>query len=69
MKSNTAGGTSGAGTAYPSGAPEFFPGFSGVRVDQSSVLECGVLFIIICPFVLFLLEIVLSVVLRFTDSN
>ena len=27
--------TSGAGTGYPSGAPEFTPGFSGVRVTQS----------------------------------
>ena len=26
-KINTAGVTSGAGTAYPSGAPEFTPGF------------------------------------------
>jgi len=26
------------GTAYPSGAPEFTPGFSGVRVAQSLVL-------------------------------
>ena len=25
-------------TAYPSGAPEFNPGFSGVRVTQSLVL-------------------------------
>jgi hypothetical protein len=30
--------TSGAGTAYPSGAPEFTPGFSGVRVTRSLVL-------------------------------
>jgi len=26
-KSNTTGATSGTGTAYPSGAPEFTPGF------------------------------------------
>jgi hypothetical protein len=32
------GATSGAGTAYPSGAPEFTPGFSGVRVTRSLVL-------------------------------
>jgi hypothetical protein len=32
------GVTSGAGTAYPSGAPEFIPGFSGVRVTRSLVL-------------------------------
>jgi hypothetical protein len=29
---------SGAGTAYPSGAPQFTPGFSGVRVARSLVL-------------------------------
>ena len=28
------GATSGAGTAYPSGAPEFTPGFLGVCVAQ-----------------------------------
>ena len=32
------GATSGAGTANPSGAPEFTPGFSGVRVARSLVL-------------------------------
>ena len=29
---NTTGAASGAGTAHPSGAPEFSPVFSGVRV-------------------------------------
>jgi hypothetical protein len=29
------GATSGAGTAYPSKAPEFTPVFSGVRVSRS----------------------------------
>jgi hypothetical protein len=32
------GATSGAGTAYTSGAPEFSPVFSGVRVTRSLVL-------------------------------
>ena len=32
------GATSGAGTAYPSGAPEFTPGVSGARVTRSLVL-------------------------------
>jgi hypothetical protein len=32
------GANSAAGTAYPSGAPEFTPGFSGVRVTRSLVL-------------------------------
>jgi hypothetical protein len=31
---NTTGVTNGTGTAYPSGAPEFIPGFSGVRVTR-----------------------------------
>ena len=35
---NTTGVTSGAGTIYLSGAPEFTPGFSGVRVTRSIVL-------------------------------
>ena len=60
--------TSGAGTAYPSGAPEFTPGYSGIRVTRSLVLyECFV--DRFCPFVLFLLAIVLSVLLRYTDSD
>ena len=37
-KINTTGATSGAVTAYPSGAPEFTPSFSGVRVTRSFVL-------------------------------
>jgi hypothetical protein len=46
------GATSGAGTAYPSGAPEFTPVFSGVRVTRSLVLcvyfvDCCLSF---CPF-------------------
>ena len=32
------GATSGAGTTYPSGAPEVTLGFSGVRVTRSLVL-------------------------------
>jgi len=32
------GVTSGAGIAYPSGAPAFTPGFSGVRVTRSLAL-------------------------------
>ena len=54
---------SGVGTSYPSGAP---PVFSGVRVTRSLVLY-------VCfvdrPFVLFLLAIVLSVLLQYTDSD
>jgi len=42
---------------YPSGAPAFIPGFSGIRVTWSLIL---------C---FFLLVIVLSVHLRFTDCD
>jgi hypothetical protein len=37
FNSNTTGVTSGAGTTYPSGAPEFTPIFSGVPVPLSLV--------------------------------
>ena len=36
--------TSGAETAYPSGGPEFTPGFSGVRVSFSHCLICPSIF-------------------------
>ena len=35
---NTTGATRGAGTAYPTAAPEFTPGFSGGRVTRPLVL-------------------------------
>jgi hypothetical protein len=61
------GATSGAGTAYPSGAPDFTPVFSGVRVTRS-LLVC-VCFVDHClSFCTFFLTIVLSV-LQFTDSD
>ena len=53
---------------YPSGAPEFITVFSGVRVTQSLVLY--VYFVDRClSFCTFLLPIVLSVLLRYTDSD
>ena len=55
----------GAGTAYPSGASEFTPVFSGVRVTWS--LDLYVCFVDRCVY-LFLLAIVLSV-LRYTDYD
>ena len=55
--------TSGTGTAYPSGAPEFTPVVSGVHVPQYLVF-CGSLLI-----GLFLLAIVLNVLLRLTFSG
>ena len=52
IKINTTGATSGAETAYPTGEPEFIPGFSGVRVTRSLVF--GVRFVdhclSFCPF-------------------
>ena len=62
----TTGATCGAGTAYPSGTLEFTP---GIQWDS-----CYSIFSFICMFsrsmfVLFLLAIVLSVLLRFTDSD
>ena len=44
------------------------PVFSWVRVTRSFVYMY-VLLIAVCPFVLFLLTIVLSVLLRYTDSD
>ena len=63
---NTTDVTSGAGPAYPSGAPEFATVFSWG--------SCCSIFSFICMFcrslfVLFLLAIVLSVLLRYTDSD
>ena len=65
---NTAGATCGAGTAYPSEAPEFTLGFSVVHVTRSLVLS--VCFVNCCfPFEHFLLAIVFSFLLRYTDSD
>ena len=63
---NKMGTTYGAGSPYPSEAPEFNPGFSGI---------CGFLSVAICVvfcrslLVLFRFAIVLSVFLRFADSK
>ena len=70
-KSNMTGATCGAGTAYPFKAPEFTPGFQWgscclILTLVFCVGFCRSLFV--CPFVLFLLTIVLSV-LRFTASD
>ena len=54
---NMRGATTGAGIAYPSGAPEFTPGFSGVRVTRSLVLcvmFCRSLFVLLYFFFLLL---------------
>ena len=51
---------------HPFGAPEFIPGIQWVTQSQ---LYVYVLQIVVCPFVLFLLAIVLSVLLRYTGSD
>ena len=61
----TTAATSGAGTDYPSGTPPSLVGF--VFLDLQFYVY--VLQIVVCPFVLFLLAIVLSVLLRYTDSD
>jgi hypothetical protein len=64
----TTGATSGAGTAFLSEVHEFTMVFSGVRVTRSLVL-C-VMFVDHClSFCIFILAIVLSVLLRLTDSD
>ena len=65
-KSNTTGGTSGAGTAYPSWAPEFTPGFqwgSFCSIYYFCVVFCRSL------FVLFRLAIMLSVTSSSSSSS
>jgi len=60
--------SSGAGIAYPSGAPEFTPVFSGVRVTRSLVLY--VCFVDLClSCCTFSFCHLLSVLLRCTDSD
>ena len=61
---NTTGATSGAVTVYPSGAHEFTPGFqwgSCYSIFSFMRMFCRSLFV--------LLTIVLSVLLRYTDSD
>ena len=57
------------GTAYPSGAPEFTPGFQWGSCYSIFSFFMYVLLIVVCLFVLFHLVIVLSVLLRYTDSD
>ncbi len=49
-KSNTMGATSGAGTAYPSGTPEFTPGFQWGSCCSIISFLCSVQLIIVCLF-------------------
>jgi hypothetical protein len=57
--------TSGAGTPYPSRAPEFSAVFSGVRVPRCLVFYVVFYAIIVCLFVL----VMVSSVLRYTASD
>jgi len=59
--SNKTGATSRAGTAYPSGESEFIPGFYWVSFFLIFSFLCNVLWIIVFPFLLFLLTIIMSV--------
>ena len=48
FNSNTTSATCGTGTVYPSGAPEYIPGFSGIPVAQcllNKVIICRSLFV------------------------
>ena len=63
------GATSGAGIAYPAGSTYFHPRCSEGFVLLDLKFYVYVLKIIVCPFVLFLLPIVLFVLLRLTASN
>jgi hypothetical protein len=58
------GATHGAGTAYPSGPPEFNQVFSGVRIARFLVF-----YVVFCRSLFVLLVIVLSVLFRFTASD
>jgi len=62
---NNMGATCGARPGYSSGAHEFTLDFSEVLVCSIFRFLCSALYIIVCPFVIFILVVVLSV-LRFT---
>ena len=61
--------TSEAGTVNPTGASEFTPGCWRVTCCLNFSFLCSVLWIAVCAFVLFPLATVLSVLLRFTESE
>ena len=59
-KSNTMGATNGAGTAYPSGVHSVFQRGSCLSIFH---FLCNCLYMVVCPFVLFLLVISLYILL------
>ena len=69
INKHTTGATSGAGTVYPSGAPEGLPRFLVGFMLLNLQFYVYVLQFVICPFVPFLLAIVLFVLLRYTNSD
>ena len=68
-QSDSTGATSGARKSYSSAAPAFTAGFQWGSCYSIFSFMCNVLQIVVCPCVLFLLVIVLSVLLRITDSD
>lgn len=64
----TTASISGAGTAYPAGAPEYIPGFQWGSYNSIFSCLCNVLYIVVSPFVDLLSAIVLSVP-RLTDYD
>ena len=64
-KSNMAGATCVAGIAYRSGAPVHPRFLVGFMLHDLFCLLCNILKIIVCPFVLFILPMVVSIILRF----
>ena len=61
---NTTGDTRGAGTTSPSGAHEFIPVVQQSWYSSIFSFLCNAWYIVVCPFVLFRLTIVFSVLLR-----
>ena len=68
---NKTGATSGAGTAYPFGAPAFTPTFHFLVGSCYLIISflCSALQIVVCFLLFFNLAIVLAVRRRFTDSD
>ena len=61
FNSNTRGVSCGTGTAYPSRAPEFTPGFLWGSCCSIFSFLCNVLQIVVCPFVYFLIATMVPV--------
>ena len=64
LSNNRMGATCGAGTVHLISPPIY----SRIRVAQSFFFLCSVLYIIVCPFVMFIFAVGLSALLRSTAS-